>query len=652
MSITPPDITPIQVPTDLITYHQVTDVVPFTYRSSMTYQQLLEGLRHYLIEDFGPWVHTEFSEFGMSWVENVQNVIAAVNTALTNQATDVEQQLATTLAEIVAGANANLNDGHVLAALELANSVSLAYLDGRYLKISDGESEYLTRATADATYAPKPTAFGFYLLAGSGIDLTGQTDSTVAVNAFFAALNDGASVVTPANAIIAVSDSIMNTKRVHWSGSGEIRWTAGVTNKPMIEATAAGSNYDGLYLTNPNHLAGQTGNKSAGIHITNNSVRVEGCTIVGAQQAIFVDAQGEWHDFIIMRNHILDVPGSGDGPSSASNNGEDRGDGIYVMGAGAVIVGNIVTALDGTDARIGIGIESLANLEAVPYVHGDSMFTISNNRVTGKFRRGIVNEGCKYVTIADNTIADFTWWAIALIGTAWQSNVHHNTIASTRSSTDLQGSAWNPNRCGIMIFDNVANATVDHNAIAVEGNGVLQGGIVVQVGTLGQSTDLVIDNNQIDGSSSNLITTGILSVNGATRIKVTENTIKGFSTNGVYLSGDSGKCRVSGNKIYGSGKGTGRGIYTDNTPSIDGEFNWNHIENVGNAIDTFGRTGSCQWIGNTIEHAAHGLDFFGAVAPIVMQVNMNTANNDVTNGYNNVPTDNGSTIRVGNISNF
>ncbi len=486
------------------------------------------------------------------------------------------------------------------------------------------------------------------VLAGTGIDLTGATVSTTAVQSFLDACVAGDTVTVPSGAIINLDATITINHRITMNGSGELRWTAGISNSVMINITVDGCAFIGMYLTNPNHLAAQTGNRTAGIHFTANSGRVIGCRIVGQQQAINVEANGEWHDFVFNDNLILDVPGNGDGPTNTTSAyGEDRGDGITVWGATATIVGNRVAALAGTDARIGIHVEQLASYEGTAYANGDSMCTIGSNVVTGQFRRGITSEGVTHTTIADNTIADATWYAINIVGTADNCVVSGNTIKVSRSSTDNQGSAWSPVRAGILIYDNPMNPVIRGNTIVVTGTGGGSAGIALQVGSGGNSTDAVIDGNTIDGGASNLFSNGVAVVNGANRIHVRNNVIKRFTGSGVTLA-DVDDPQVRGNYIRGvTGSPSQYGVVTSGAHT-DGRVDQNTILSTVTAIKFASRTGLISASGNNIETATNGIDFTGWATSIVVMVALNNFYG-TTNHLLNIPS--GANTTVTNIGN-
>lgn len=160
MTITPPTVLPVTINFPADVFRANSEVQPFSYRSTMTYTEILESIRAWLYNTLVPYLNTNFDDIQGSWIDNVTAISDAVNTALASQKDAVDQELATALAEIVAGANAALNDATVLAALQSAGSTALAYLDARY----DGRyaaSSVTGRVTAienlvSVSYAPAP----------------------------------------------------------------------------------------------------------------------------------------------------------------------------------------------------------------------------------------------------------------------------------------------------------------------------------------------------------------------------------------------------------------------------------------------------------------------------------------------------------------
>lgn len=494
-----------------------------------------------------------------------------------------------------------------------------------------------TKAEIDLLLASTAAADSPVLgLAGGAIDVTGTQPSTAAVQALFNSCPDGATVVVPSGAVIILDGTITITKRITLTGGGELRWTAGIGNSSMIDVRADGCVFDRVYLTNPNHLAAQTGNRTHGIRFQANYGVVTNSRIVGQQAAICVEADGEWHHFTFAGNHIVDVPGAGTGTDNDPNDGmdpyEDRGDGIVCWGALATITGNTVTALAGTDARIGIHTEGLATTAATVYVHGNSMVTITGNIVTGKFRRSISCESVTNTVIANNTVADATWWALSFINTSG-CVIADNTILWTRTAADTQGAAYNPERTAIMAYGSGANNRITGNTITVAAGAALSTLVSGQTAGTGSQDDLVVaENSLVAGACA----TGI-SLNGGNgaynRPRIAGNKLAGFASYGVYLYG-CGDLAVTGNRldgvtnahaataVYAEGGGTGAKV----------EGNW--ITWVDTGVRMFNRNALIAVNSNTIYQANTGVDLYGCAGATVNSNLFNT----VTTKTANLPT--------------
>lgn len=476
-------------------------------------------------------------------------------------------------------------------------------------------------------------------LIGAGIDPTGASVSTSAVQTFFNNCVDGDTVSIANGAVINLDGTITISKRIRLTGNGELRWTAGIAGASMFSVTADGCVFDGLYLTNPNHLANQTGPKTAGIYLQASHCRVIGCRIVGQQQAIAVDPGGEWHDFAIIGNEVQDVPGSGDGPTSASGNGEDRGDGIVCWGATATITGNRVNALNGTDARVGIHVESLPQSEQTTYIHGDSLVAIVGNVVTGKFRRGIVSESVINVTISNNAVSDPTWWGVALINTTG-CLASSNTIYWTRTSADAQGSAWSPARSAFMVYGSGYNNRVQSNTVTLGVSGVLDAAVTAQTAGNGNQDDLVISGNTFTGLN---MYSGI-GLNGGqgtiNRPLISTNKISGHTNYGIYLY-NCGDFTATGNRVDGaSGTNTAEGLHAEANTSgarVDNNtFYW-----CSTAVHVYNRNALTTVNNNMVYQAGTGFDLYGCAAALL---NSNLTSS-VTNKTANLPS---ATVGVGN----
>lgn len=490
--------------------------------------------------------------------------------------------------------------------------------------------------------APQPSPFGFYVLKGLGIDETGEAFSTAGVQAFLNGVPEGASVLVPSEAIIKLDAGLTVSKRMHLHGGGELRWTAGIAGTPtadqaMIRVSVPGCRFDGLYLTNPGHLLSNTGGKTVGVAIDASNTRISECTIVGQSNAVVVGADGDYHDIIISYNHILDVPGGG---------AEDRGDGISFDAASGVIIGNVVAALESTtnDPRIGISVEGLSVYETTPYVYADSSVIVANNVVNGPFRRSITAEGVASCVLVGNAVSGSTVWGMNVVNTAGHTVVADNTITMRVADGDPRGNDLAPNRCGIMVYDNVVNADIHDNTVRIIGTGRVHG-IVVQQGTA-LSSDVHVHHNTLDGMGGVKMGYGIFVPNGATRLRANDNIIRNFALVGIYAVAvtDVEFCR---NKITGSGSTT-KGMHVEGAGE-DGRFDGNTLDLVGQSMELYFRSGFTTVKDNRVKGASTGIDLYGMLTGGKLMLTGNLV--DATTQFSNVPA-NGNGFQVLNANNL
>lgn len=492
------------------------------------------------------------------------------------------------------------------------------YLETNFNGFGDGLDTLITGIPGEIATAVSDVVNGFegYALAGPGIDLTGATDSTVAVQAFLAALPDGASVTIPSGATIQLTDTLYCPRQFIFRGSGTLRWTAGVASKPGLDILGAGTVLDGIRLVNAGVVPAATGDKQYGIAIEASNVTVQGVTVDGFQQGIAVMPGGEHYGATITGNHVLNVPGSGPGPNTdapGTNIGEDRGDGISVWGAESTVTGNRVTAASGTDARIGIHFEALPNLEAVRGAHSSSHVTIANNVVTGRFRRSIVCEEIWHATITGNSVADATWWGIAIIGGV-NVVVSGNAINWTRTATDNQGASWNPNRAGIMLYGHGENIVVDGNVIATSPGAALPFGIYGKTVGSGALNGVVISRNTIrDGAIT--MNSGIYMNGGSEPIGellISENLIRGYNSWGIWTWNCADPI-VSRNNLRGESDKRANGIGFDGSSS-GARCDGNNVHNAITAIKIVNRWQLTTVLNNMVFNSTTGTDWSGTSA--------------------------------------
>lgn len=478
-----------------------------------------------------------------------------------------------------------------------------------------------------------------HLLAGTGIDPTGATNSTAAVQTFLNTVPDGSTVTVPNGAILAVGNLTIS-KRIRFTGPGEIRFSYATNATPLLSVTVDGVHLDATYLTNP--AAVQT----YGVYVTANIFRATGNRIVGFQDGLQIAPTGEWHDIVIANNEVLDIIGSGLGPGNATANGENSGDGIVCWGAAATITGNRVTCKTGSDARIGIHVEGLASQEGTPYGNADSLAAISGNTVTGKFRRGIVSESVAHVTITGNTIADSTWWGIALIGLASHCTVSGNTIKYTRTSADTQGSFSSPAQAGIMLYciqAPLVNTVIANNVIRATPGSVMPAGIVLQADSSVASngaTGVQIIGNVINDEAGQM-GTGVNITAATTDVRIVNNYVGTFTATGISAY-TCQQIEVVGNKLNGPGAGANiRGVFL-NGGANEARVDSNTIRDVGVGIGAQFRAVMTTVNNNWVKNATTGIDMYSSTG--VAAVNSNTFSN-VTTHTTNLPT---GTTTVGN----
>ena len=378
------------------------------------------------------------------------------------------------------------------------------------------------------------------VLAGPGIDPSGQTLSTDGVRAFIAGMPaDGVRVIeVPAGSVIQLDGTIEIPGRTIVRGGGELRWTGGIAQSAALSVVGDNVQITGVTLTNPNELGSAEGDRNYGIEVKASDVRVIGNHVESFQNGIAVRYGGEYHDIVIANNRVKDVVGVGGGPESTENLGEDRGDGIVVWGAQATVTGNVVNAKPGTDARVGIHTESITLENVADAPHSASMVTISDNVVYGTFRRSIVSENVAHTTITGNTVADATWWGIAIILQSHDSVVSGNTVIYTRTPTDGQGQNYNPQRAPIMVYGGVQRALVTGNSLLVADGARARGYVVLQAAGEQIPTDITVDGNT-GATEGGDVEDGVATVGTVRGLRVTDNRFSGFTSLGVAVGGNS-----------------------------------------------------------------------------------------------------------------
>lgn len=447
------------------------------------------------------------------------------------------------------------------------------------------------------------------VLQGDDIDPEGGDDATGGIQSRIDDAPDGAVIAIPAGAVLRCTETItLNGSGKSLVGPGELRFTEGVAAGVALRVTGPGSRVFQVTVTNPDELFETTGEgRTGGIEVAADRVTVLDCVVDRFGYGIVVAADGEWTDTQIIGNRVTNVLGAGGGRGSDSDAGEDRGDGITVWGARATVVGNVVSAKPGTDARIGIHAEALADIKESSPAHSDAMVTISGNVVTGPFRRCIVFEEIHNGVISANTVADATWWNIALIqGTGCL--VTGNAVRHTRTAEDDQGSSYSPVRCGVLVYGG-AGHTVSGNTVTVSGRA---DAFLAQFTLEGVSpTDVLLTGNNCRTVGNGEVASGVtmLGSPGPVRPKVVDNTLTGFGTEGVYLGAASAP-HVAGNTVVG-GPGAERGVIADNSANDGVLVATNRVSGCGTGIALYNQSGALV-SANLVDDCSTGLDLFSS----------------------------------------
>jgi hypothetical protein len=453
------------------------------------------------------------------------------------------------------------------------------------------------------------------LLAGDDIDPTGVGDSTTGIQARIDAAPDGAVVAIPPGAVLRCSGTVtLHGERKSLLGPGELRFVDGVAAVPALRITGDGCRVDAVTVTNPRELLTDHGDgRGVGIEIAANDVTVHDCIVDRFVYGIVVAFDGEWLDTRILGNRVTNVLGAGGGRGSDSDLGEDRGDGITVWGARATVVGNVVSAKPGADARIGIHAEGLSSARTGDAVNPESMVTITGNVVTGPFRRSIAVEGVDAATVMGNTVAGATWWGLAVIyGTGCV--VSGNTVRYSRSSDDDQGRSWGPARSAVMVFAGTGHLLAD-NTITV--SGAADAFVTVALLTGRPPTDVAISGNNCRTVGTGTCTDGVICTGepGPVRPKVRGNTIAGVRGLGVYL-GAADSPEATGNTVIGDGA-TRCGILGEYPANAGSLVTGNRVTGCGTGLGLHNASAGVVH-GNLIENCGIGLDLFGSQGMTVM----------------------------------
>lgn len=446
------------------------------------------------------------------------------------------------------------------------------------------------------------------VLTGDGFDPSGAGDSAQSIQRQIDDAPDGALISVPAGAVLTSTQTItLSGAGQSLVGPGELRFTD-LTDGVALRVTGDGCRVELLTVTNPDETL------ERGIEIAASDVTVTDCVVDRFRYGIVVAAEGEWLNTRIINNRVTNVVGAGGGRGSDSRDGEDRGDGITVWGAQATVVGNVVYAKPGTDARIGIHAEGLGDVKTRATAHSEAMVTISGNVVTGPFRRCIVFEEISNGTIVGNTVADATWWSLAVIG-GTGCVVADNTVRWTRTGDDDQGSAYSPTRAPVHVYGGTGHS-VSGNAVTV--SGVADAFVVVYtLEDTEQPTDVRIAGNtcRTTGDGECGIGIAMLGDPGPVRPKLQGNTLVGMTDQGIYLGAATGT-EVSGNTVVG-GAGCERGIFGDNPVNSGVIVLGNRVVGCDTGIALYSQTAAVVST-NVVEDCPTAVDLFSSTGVVLV----------------------------------
>lgn len=475
-----------------------------------------------------------------------------------------------------------------------------------------GESDAAGDNASSSSVPSEPSAT--YEITAADTDLTGTADATAALQTIIDQEPKGSEIVIPAGAVLRCTAGIVLPDGKHLSGPGELRFTDGIAHAAAITVTGSGSRIQRLRMTNPGLLGSQsqTGDNPYAINIKAHNVEVSDCLIDSFQSGIAVDPYGEWYDTRILNNRVLNVLGAGDGPDDQTSTlGEDRGDGIVTWGAAATIIGNEVACRAGSDARIGIHCEALADREQDSGSSPNSHYTVADNTVRGQFRRGIAVEDITHATIVNNTVSDSTWWGIG-VSRCNDVRVSGNTITYSRAANQLQGQSYSPRRAPVMVYGSTQNSAIMDNTISVTGDAdafIAFSGVAMDDQAIGCQAI----RNECASTDSGITRLGVEVVYGQD-CRIDGNELNRFISNGIVFW-HSTRPSARTNSVRRTAGREQVGILFENeggTVATDTTTVGNVVTGFANGIlDTGATAGDINHVENSITSCTTGINLFG-----------------------------------------
>jgi hypothetical protein len=122
-------------------YLPLPDAQPFSVRSGATYDDLLEAIRHYLIDELNPYLENGTQQ--AIWDANAATLTDLVNQALETQSGDVTDALNAAVQQVI-NADIPIATPIILGALQQSNSPLIAYLATQFITPTKNRVNFMT----------------------------------------------------------------------------------------------------------------------------------------------------------------------------------------------------------------------------------------------------------------------------------------------------------------------------------------------------------------------------------------------------------------------------------------------------------------------------------------------------------------------------
>lgn len=214
----PPNIVPSVIP-PFTGFYGYTDIQPFSYVSTMAYDEILQGLRRWAL-GFVPEINDKFDDILVSWVGKIVEIRDIVNAGLADQAGTTDAAIAAQQAAIQAALDAQQ------ASIDQQLSDTLAGLAGGSISITDpvvknaiSTAGTQTRIALDALYAAKSVVDGIVTLTTTGRLSQATLDADYAVSD-----GDLAALVSASNSATRTAFNNIYSRIQFQVSNGYIQW--------------------------------------------------------------------------------------------------------------------------------------------------------------------------------------------------------------------------------------------------------------------------------------------------------------------------------------------------------------------------------------------------------------------------------------------